>query len=254
MQGLPIHGVRARTCDRTRTAPFPSLMSLNNLISKVLAAGLAAGVFLIWWPAHLPSTGGEWLVLRGLAWTLAFEVLVLSFCPLENIATRALARRRTAAQAHRVRDALAAAPAQAKASGAVLLAFTGLLLPGLMLAHAGRPPAKPAPRPVQVVRKVVVRKVVRQKTVVVRTQAPVVQAPAPVAASAPVTAKPAATATTKKKSSAKPKATVTKAAPAKQPATAEATTAPAATDTTLPDPAEAATPSAGAAAPTADAG
>jgi hypothetical protein len=225
-------------------------MSLNNLISKVLAAGLAAGVFLIWWPAHLPSTGVEWLVLRGLAWTLVFEILVLSFCPLENLATRSLARRRTAAQAHRVRDALAAAPVQAKASGAVLLAFTGLLLPGLMLAHAGRPPAKPAPRPVQVVRKVVVRKVVRQKTVVVR-QAPVVQAPAPVAPSAPVEAKPA---TKSKQTAAKPKATVTKAAPAKQPATTETTTAPAATDTTLPDPAEAATPSASAATPTADAG
>jgi hypothetical protein len=225
-------------------------MSLNNLISKVLAAGLAAGVFLVWWPAHLPSTGVEWLVLRGLAWTLVFEILVLSFCPLENLATRSLARRRTAAQAHRVRDALAAAPVQAKASGAVLLAFTCLLLPGLMLAHAGRPPAKPAPRPVQVVRKVVVRKVVRQKTVVVR-QAPVVQAPAPVAPSAPVEAKPA---TKSKQTAAKPKATVTKAAPAKQPATTETTTAPAATDTTLPDPAEAATPSASAATPTADAG
>jgi outer membrane biosynthesis protein TonB len=226
-------------------------MSLKNLISKVLAAGLAAGIFLIWWPAHLPSTGVEWLVLRGLAWTLAFEILVLSFCPLENLATRSLARRRTTVQAHRVRDALAAAPVQAKASGAVLLAFTGLLLPGLMLAHAGRPPAKPAPRPVQVVRKVVVRKVVRQKTVVVR-QAPVVQAPAPVAPSAPVKTKPAPK--KKQETAAKPKATVTKAAPAKQPATAETTTAPATTSTTLPDPAEAATPSASAAPPTADAG
>jgi outer membrane biosynthesis protein TonB len=225
-------------------------MSLNNLISKVLAAGLAAGVFLIWWPSHLPSTGVEWLVLRGLAWTLAFEILVLSFCPLENIATRAVTRRRTAAQAHRVRDALAAAPVQAKASGAVLLAFTGLLLPGLMLAHAGRPPAKPAPRPVQVVRKVVVRNVVRQKTVVVR-QAAVVQAPAPVAQSAPVKTQPAPK---KKQTQAKPKTTVTKAAPAKKQATAETTTAPATTSTTLPEPAEAATPSANAAAPTADAG
>jgi hypothetical protein len=53
-------------------------MTLDNLISKVLAAGLAAGVFLLWWPAHLPATGVQWLVLRGLSWTLAFEILVLS--------------------------------------------------------------------------------------------------------------------------------------------------------------------------------
>jgi hypothetical protein len=226
-------------------------MSLNNLISKVLAAGLAAGVFLIWWPAHLPSTGVEWLVLRGLAWTLAFEILVLSFCPLENMATRSITRRRAAARARRVRGAIAAAPQPAKASGAVLLAFTGLLLPALMLAHAGRPPAKPAPRPVQVVRKVVVRKVVRQKTVVVRTPAQVVQAPAPVAPAPPVTPAPAAKkpATTTKKA----KATVTKTTPAEKAATTATTTAPA-TTTTMPDPAEAATPSAGAATPTADAG
>jgi hypothetical protein len=225
-------------------------MSLNNLISKVLAAGLAAGVFLIWWPAHLPSTGVEWLVLRGLAWTLAFEILVLSFCPLENMATRAITRRRAAAQANRVRDALAAAPQPAKASGAVLLAFTGLLLPVLMLAHAGNPLTKPAPRPVQVVRKVVVRKVVRQKTVVVRTPATVVQAPAPVAVTRTVPVTSAKAPTTTKTAKAEPP--VTKAVPEKT-ATTEATTTPAAT-TALPDPPEAATPSAGAAAPTADAG
>ena len=61
---------------------------LDNLLSKVIAAGLAAGVFLLWWPAHLPSAGVQWLVLRGLAWTLAFEVLALSFVPLERMATR----------------------------------------------------------------------------------------------------------------------------------------------------------------------
>jgi hypothetical protein len=229
-------------------------MSLKNLISKVLAAGLAAGVFLIWWPAHLPSTGVEWLTLRGLAWTLAFEVLVLSFCPLENIATRAMTRRRTAAQARRMRGLLADAPAHAKASGAVLLAFTGLLLPGLMLAHAGRLPAKPAPRTVQVVRKVVVRKVVRQKTVVVRTPATIVQAPAPVTPAAPATTTPApAKKPSAKKAATKQKATstTTKAAP-KTDATPK--TADPVTTTALPDPAEAAAPSAGTATPTADAG
>jgi outer membrane biosynthesis protein TonB len=226
-------------------------MSLNNLISKVLAAGLAAGVFLIWWPAHLPSTGVEWLVLRGLAWTLAFEILVLSFCPLENIATRAMTRRRSAVQARRMRGLLADAPAQAKASGAVVLAFTGLLLPGLMLAHAGHLPAKRAPRPVQVVRKVVVRKVVK-KTVVVHAPATVVQAPAPTPTAPVATAAPAATEkAATKKTPEKTATTVTKAAPKKAPTT---TTADPVNPTTLPDPAEAATPSAGATTPTADAG
>jgi hypothetical protein len=227
-------------------------MSLNNLISKVLAAGLAAGIFLLWWPAHLPSTGVEWLVLRGLAWTLGFEILVLSFCPLENLATRSLARRRAASQADRVRGLLAAAPSQAKTSGAVLLAFTGLLLPGLLLAHAGHLPAKPQPRPTQVVRKIVVRKVVR-RTVVVHAPATVITQPSrPLAAVAPAatTTKAKTKTATRKTTSKQTKTAVTKAAPQK----ATTTTAPATTTTAVPDPAAAAAPSAGTAPPTADAG
>jgi hypothetical protein len=222
------------------------------LISKVLAAGLAAGIFLLWWPAHLPSTGVEWLVLRGLAWTLGFEILVLSFCPLENLATRSLARRRAASQADRVRGLLAAAPSQAKTSGAVLLAFTGLLLPGLLLAHAGHLPAKPQPRPTQVVRKIVVRKVVR-RTVVVHAPATVITQPSrPLAGAAPAatTTRAKTKTATRKSTSKQTKRAVTKAAPQK----ATTTTAPATTTTAVPDPAAAAAPSAGTAPPTADAG
>ena len=54
-----------------------------------------------------------------------------------------------------------------------MLAFTGLLLPGLLLLHTGHLPAPSPPRtPTQVVRKVVVRKVVHERTVVVREAAP----------------------------------------------------------------------------------
>lgn len=64
---------------RDEHAPRPSPMKLENLLSKVLAAGLAAGLFLLWWPAHLPTSGMEWLILRGVAWTLVFEILAVSF-------------------------------------------------------------------------------------------------------------------------------------------------------------------------------
>jgi hypothetical protein len=221
---------------------------LDNLLSKVIAAGLAAGVFLLWWPAHLPSAGVQWLVLRGLAWTLAFEVLVLSFVPLERMATRVVTRRRTATRADRVRSLLAAAPAPARASGAVMLAFTGLLLPGLLLLHSGRPPAaQPAAHTTKVVRKVVVRKVVHEKTVVVREAA--APAPAPYAA----TAAPAATATPKSaaKTPAKKTSTAKTAQPSSTKTAAGKTTAAAPkTTTTAPaDPAALPNP----AAPAADA-
>jgi hypothetical protein len=219
---------------------------LDNLLSKVIAAGLAAGVFLLWWPAHLPSAGVQWLVLRGLAWTLAFEILVLSFVPFERMATRALVRRRESGRAARVRRRLAAAPAPARASGAVMLAFTGLLVPGLLLLHSGRlPAAQPVAHTTKVVRKVVVRKVVHERTVVVREAAPAAaQAPYAVSA-APATAAAAVA----------PKAAAKKAPPSK--AAAPSSTKTAATKTTstpaattkatpaapvLPDPAAAAAP------------
>jgi hypothetical protein len=218
---------------------------LDNLLSKVIAAGLAAGVFLLWWPAHLPSTGVQWLVLRGLSWTLAFEVLALSFVPLEQMATRALTRRRETSRAALVRRRLAAAPAPARAGGAVMLAFTGLLLPGLLLLHSGRlPAAQPAAHTTKVVRKVVVRKVVHERTVVVREAAPapapapsaVRAAPAATASKAPAAA-PATKTATPKRSTSSTKTVAKKAAPA------PSTSTPATTTTaTLPDPDGAAAP------------
>jgi hypothetical protein len=222
---------------------------LDNLLSKVTAAGLAAGVFLLWWPAHLPSTGVQWLVLRGLAWTLAFEVLALSFVPLERMATRALTRRRATGRADRVRSRLAAAPAPARASGAVMLAFTGLLLPGLLLLHTGHLPAQPAAHTTQVVRRVVVRKVVREKTVVVREAAAQAPAPvrptvsAPVAAATPAATKPVA----KTPAQTSTKQPSTKVA-AKQAPAASTTVAPA-DPAALPNPAEPAAPAADGGAP-----
>jgi hypothetical protein len=209
-------------------------MTFDNFLSKVIAAGLAAGVFLLWWPAHLPSSGAQWLVLRGLAWTLAFEVLVLAFAPLERMAAGALARRRAVAQARRVRGALAAAPAPARKGGAVLLAFTGLLVPALLLAHTGRPAKRPAAQPTTIVRKVVVRRqVVRRETVIVRAPAAPVStyaAPAPAAKSA----KPKAGDTRSK-----PAPTIDPAA--EQPAPKTTTTVPA-DPATVTQPAEAAAP------------
>jgi hypothetical protein len=215
---------------------------LDNLLSKVIAAGLTAGVFLLWWPAHLPAAGVQWLVLRGLAWTLAFETLVLSFVPFERMATRALVRRREGGRAARVRRRLAAAPAPARASGAVMLAFTGLLLPGLLLLHSGRlPAAQPAAHTTKVVRKVVVRKVVRERTVVVRqaatTPVPYAVSAAPAAAAAKAVATPATKAAAPKRSTSSTKTA------AKQTTSTPATTTKATPATpALPDPASPAAP------------
>ena len=51
---------------------------------KVLAGGLSAGIFLLWWPAHVTAQGSEWLFVRGILWSLAFEILLLAYSPLEK--------------------------------------------------------------------------------------------------------------------------------------------------------------------------
>nr|MBA2636941.1 hypothetical protein [Solirubrobacterales bacterium] len=103
---------------------------VSDLLSKLLAGGLSAGLLLLWWPHHFPTTGLEWLVLRGVAWTLAFEVLLLAFRPLERLAwSRAHASVTT--RAPRVRAALGVGvtPRAGRPGPAVALALTAFAVP-----------------------------------------------------------------------------------------------------------------------------
>src|SRR4051794_11226326 len=104
----------------------------SNLVSKLLAGGLSAGVFLLWWPERFPAEGLSWLVLRGVLWTMAFEILLLAFSPLEAMAWRRLRAPRLTAAAERVR----AARAPVQVTGAVMLASAGVALPVALLAGA----------------------------------------------------------------------------------------------------------------------
>src|SRR3954468_8327612 len=132
----------------------------RDLFSKLLAAGLSAGVFLIWWPEHHPTTGLVSLVVRGALWTLFYELLLHAFAPLERMARDAL---REKVRTRR----LPALPARARVGGACVLACAGAALPLALLAGAHAP--RPA-RPVAATKRVVVvkRPVVRQRVVVRR--------------------------------------------------------------------------------------
>src|SRR4051812_18552524 len=139
----------------------------RDLISKILAAGLSAGLFLIWWPERHATAGLTSLVVRGALWTLTYELLLLAFTPLER-----LARRAVSARAHhlRPRSPFIAVPAPARVGGACVLACAGAPPPLTLLAGA------PAPRPrraaattkrVVVVKRPVVKRVVVRETVTV---------------------------------------------------------------------------------------
>src|SRR3954447_319129 len=183
----------------------PSTGSMaRDLFSKLLAAGLSAGVFLIWWPEHHPTTGLVSLVVRGALWTLAYELLLVAFVPLERLVRRALKER--------IRERrLPPLNAPARIGGACVLACAGAALPVFLLAGSDAPRLTPPPAKRVVVVK---RSVVRRQRVVVRRE--VVTVPTPerfvtVATPTPTT-KPAPV--PKPKTTKAPPATTTVAQPA----------------------------------------
>jgi Putative inner membrane exporter, YdcZ len=156
--------------------------------SKLLAGGLSAGLFLLWWPQHFPAEGLEWMVARGVLWTLCFEIFVLAFAPVE----RALLRGCLGRFARRLRGAAVRVPDPARVGGSAALAGVALLAPLLLLAGLDPPagPAKAQASPPRVVRQVIVKRPVVRREVVVRH---VTVAGSPVrAAAAPAAARPVA--------------------------------------------------------------
>ena len=139
----------------------------KDLTSKILAAGLSAGLFLIWWPEHHATNGLASLIVRGALWTLCYELLLLAFTPLERLARSAIS-----ARAHRLRprNPFVAVPTPARVGGACVLACAGAALPLTLLAGAQAPaPARAAhaTKRVVVVKRPIVKRVVVRQTLTV---------------------------------------------------------------------------------------
>jgi hypothetical protein len=175
---------------------------MSDLVSKVLAGGLSAGIFLLWWPAHITAQGAEWLIVRGLLWTLAFEILLLAFCPLE----------RMIGTAFRARAVRVATPR--RVAGALALATAGLAVPFGLLQGVQAQVAQPA-RAAAPTKVIVKREIVRREVVVRRVShvVPVPVAPtAPHGASAAVPAAVRTTTTSARRPAAAPKPAAKRAA------------------------------------------
>jgi hypothetical protein len=184
---------------------------MSDLVSKISASGLSAGVFLLWWPAHVTSQGGDVLLARGVLWAAAFELLLLGFRPLERAVGRA------------VREREPAVLAPSRIGRILVFAVLAAAVPAVLLsgAHDVVSPARAAAPKVIVKREIVRREVVvRRVSHVVRVPVPVAattQATATAATSAPVVRRPATTAAAPTRSKATSTATpkpVTTAAPA----------------------------------------
>jgi len=174
-------------------------VSLKHLVSKLLAGGLMAGIILIWWPAHYPTTGIEALVARGILATLGFELMMLAFTAVEDRLLARLAPRSTRLQ--RLRERAAAAPRPARTGFVLAAGGAAFIVPVVALASTGTPPqpkaeSAKAVRVVQPVRERVVRQVVVKRQVVhdqVVVAAPAASAPTTTSAASRTASAPQAT-------------------------------------------------------------
>jgi hypothetical protein len=125
---------------------------VRELLSKLVAGGLSAAVILLWWPNFVHHEGAvSWLV-RGVVWTLSFELLLHALLPLE----RALWE---SAAARRVRDRTNRLPAPRRVGARAALACGALAVPAALLATAPAPP--PEEKPAQVRHVTQVKRIVR---------------------------------------------------------------------------------------------
>ncbi len=155
---------------------------MRELLSKLVAGGLSAAVILLWWPRFFPVDNATTWLVRGVLWTLSFELLLHALVPVERALwdTRAGEKVRAGASKARTRSM----------RGRAAIACSALAVPAALLTFAPAPPAKHvATAPVRHVTEVKRIVKVERKQVRVAQVVPTPAAPAPaVPAPAPVTA------------------------------------------------------------------
>jgi hypothetical protein len=176
---------------------------VREFLSKSIAGGLSAGVVLLWWPVLFEDvdTVTSWFV-RGVAWTLCFELLLVALIPFERALWETGRGERIARRVGDAGSRLHSGPPRSRIRRVSAVASLALAVP-VVLVLAGlseHVPARaeaPKVRPINVVRVTKVVHPVTVKKVVERAPIsgqPVVTAPAP----APETPAPVPPRTTEK--------------------------------------------------------
>jgi hypothetical protein len=165
---------------------------VREFLSKSIAGGLSAGVVLLWWPVLFDEvdTVTSWFV-RGVAWTVCFELLLVALIPFERALwetthgerisrTMGSAGLRLNSGSHRRRMSRVSAVATMALAVPVVLLAAGLHKQAP--AHAEAPAVAPIKvvRVTKVVRPVTVKKIIEQTPVQEYAPAPQQAAPAPV--------------------------------------------------------------------------
>jgi hypothetical protein len=171
---------------------------VRDFLSKSIAGGISAGVVLLWWPVLFEQvdTVTSWFV-RGVAWTVCFELLLVALIPFERALWETTRGERLSRTMGTAGVRLNSGSPRRRLSRVSAVATIALAIPVVLLVaglHSQAPARAEAPtkRPIKVVR---VTKVVRPVTVKrIVEQTPVQQdyAPAPQPA-APVPVPPRTT-------------------------------------------------------------
>jgi hypothetical protein len=166
---------------------------VREFLSKSIAGGLSAGVVLLWWPTLFAEvdTVTSWFV-RGVAWTVCFELLLVALIPFERALwetgrgerisrTVGSAGTRLHSGSPRRRMSRLSAVATMALAVPVVLLVAGLHKQAPAHAEARTAPIKVV-RVTKVVRPVTVKKIIEQTPVQqgYPTAAPQQAAPAPV--------------------------------------------------------------------------
>jgi hypothetical protein len=166
---------------------------VREFLSKSIAGGLSAGVVLLWWPVLFAEvdTVTSWFV-RGVAWTVCFELLLVALIPFERALwetgrgerisrTMGSAGMRLHSGSHRRRISRLSAVATMALAVPVVLLVAGLHKQAPARAEAPAAPIKVV-RVTKVVRPVTVKRIIERTPVQqgYPTPAPQQAAPAPV--------------------------------------------------------------------------
>jgi hypothetical protein len=160
---------------------------VREFLSKSIAGGLSAGVVLLWWPVLFEDvdTVTSWFV-RGVAWTLCFELLLVALVPFERALWETTRGERLARRVGDAGSRLHSGPPRSRIRRVSAVASLALAIPVVLVlaglsehvpARAEAPKVRPIDvvRVTKVVRPVTVQKVVERAPV---SGQPVVTAPA----------------------------------------------------------------------------
>jgi hypothetical protein len=171
---------------------------VREFLSKSIAGGLSAGVVLLWWPLLFSEVNSvtSWLV-RGAAWTVLFEMLLVALVPFERALWETTGGERISSRIGAAGSRLHAGSRRRRMGRLSAMATMALAVPLALLAaglgkHAPDPAEAKAATPFKVVRVTKVVKVVKRAPAAVQpsTGTPAIGQAAPAAPAPAVTAAP----------------------------------------------------------------